>query len=544
MIAFKKKLAAFLVALLLLQPVGTVKQAEAACMTLDPFVVMFDYRDMWLELKAWFDALKDINLLYQVSINIHIPCPGEPGFNETMGDLAVIGSQIPSSWATVESVTPDLSHPIFAGGVSGSAGGGPFDLLTAPDQIAREGANWLDMLQAAYGDGTVGVVAMGANPHWLTGNEATQVDELVFDFPKGLHKEPGFGWVPGDQVVIKMTLDAPTVYERDAELKESLQKTYMLEQTKNRSEKHLLDYHVFLAGKSRSEVQHLIDRARAGDEKALEAIEETYVSPDYAEQRLRDGRRYEQVDAAIDRETLKMARQHLRGLVNINELWYVQQAAKQQTRLQRLTESSFDELYYDTNMHNMDGFFAGNSAEQDIDLLRHGYPLLTVLRHDLMFLRDNPHLKTGAFLLNGMGQPHEAVRIANILLGRTLDLPQDVNLHPDAPEELQVKGWNAVLMNNVLRDGLTRMVMARSYLNTMERKSQEMFSVEEINDTEIADLHLMRVRSELEQHSLRYHLLESHLRREQLLGIYMSLDLQGDAAPYLDFDSGSGQPFE
>ncbi|WP_292254229.1 hypothetical protein [Marinospirillum sp.] len=513
-------------------------------MTIDPFVVMFDYRDMWLELKAWLDALKDINLLYQININIRIPCPGEPGFEETMADLAVIGNQIPSSWMTVETVTPDFNHPILSGGVSGSAGGGPLDLLTAPEQLMREGGralDWLGSLEAAYGDGAVGVGAMGANPLWLTGNEATQVNELVFDFPKGLHQEPGFGWVPGDQVVIKMTLDAPTVYERDAELNESLQKTYTLEQTKSIAENKALEYRIFLAGKTEQQLLSLLSRAQAGDDAALREVEDTYHSTSYAHQQIINGQRYEQVDAAIDREILIMARQHLRGLVNINDLWYIQQASRQQSKLQRLTESSIEELYYDPNMDQMAGFFAGNSSEQDIDLLRHGYPLLTVLRHDLIFLRDNPHLKTGEFLMNGMGQPHEAVRIANILLGRTLDLPQVVNLHPDAPEELQVKGWNAVIMNNVLRDGLTRMVMARPYLVTMERKSLEA-SVDRIDDTAIADLHLMRVRAELEQHSLRQHLLESQLRREQLLGIYMTLDLQGDVAPYLDFDPDNWQP--
>lgn len=535
----KKQLIIFLTAFMLLQPVGTVQRAEAVCMAIDPFVVMFDYRDMWLALKAWLDALKNINLLYQININIYIPCPGEPGFEETMADLAVIGNQIPSAWVTVESVVPDLSNPIYAG-ASASAGGGPLDLLNMPQQEAGRFSEWLE---TAFGSTAIGVGAMGANPHWFTGNEATQVDELVFNFPKGLYQESGFGWVPGDQVVVKMTLDAPTVYERDSELNESLQKIYTLEQTKNIAEKHVLEYRIFLAGKTEQDLMDLLERAQAGDETAMKEVEDTYHSVSYANQRISNGRRYEQVDAAIDRETLKMARQHLRGLVNINNLWHEQQAAQQQARRQRLGESSIDELYYDSNMDQMAGFFAGNSSEQDIDLLRHGYPLLTVLRHDLMFLRDNPHLKTGEFLMNGMGQPHEAVRIANILLGRTLDLPQDVNLHPEAPEELQVKGWNAVLMNNVLRDGLTRMVMARPYLDTMERKSLEA-SVERIDDTAIADLHLMRVRAELEQHSLRQHLLESQLRREQLLGIYMTLDLQGDAAPHLDFDPDNWQPYD
>lgn len=568
----KKALVLLTLVFALIQPIGTTPRAQAfICQSIDPFLVIFKYLEKFQEIQAWWDSLQEMKLMFDINLNISIPCPGDgSGYVETMDDLGKFGNAIPGSWLTVESTQPTMQHPIFsaieegsflvsqaidpehlreignypkeeadrlAQWIEGNATDVEKSILSLPRQVGGAAANVSGWLKDSFGSIEEGAKKMGANPMWLSENKANQVNEIIFPMPEGLYKEPGWGWLTTDKFVISMKMDGDDTAQRQAELDKSIQELYLVEQVKKKAKNGTSEYIIFLAGKPESYVLELIHLARQGNKDAINDIKEAYRSPDYAEQRIIDGNRYIEINNAIDYDLIVMARKHLRGLTNINTVSIQQERVLRSLKQKERGLTDFHQLRWDHKTTDLTAFFSNTASDQDVDLLRHSYPTLPILIYDLAFLRDNPQLRTGEFLLSNFGDPGNAVRIANILLGRTLDIDLNtVTLDPNANDEFQVNGWNYLIMNNILRDGLTRLTMAQEYFGALDNR-KKFYTPEILDDSAIGDLHLLRVRSEVDLQSVKLHLLESQLRKERLLGIYMSLEMHGNS-PELDYNPG------
>lgn len=573
----KKSIIALALAAALIQPIGTTPVTQAACMSIDSFLSIYDYKKQYEELKEWVDALRDMNLMLEATLKISIPCPGgdsssgssssDDSYDNVMSDIGIFGSKIPSSWANVEATKSNTKHPIFNSLNNGSvlfkdsiglenlqiignmeadeanrfgswasinASQSQTQILSIP---RHEQGNLGEWLNKTFSSSEEGAMQMGINHDWVSQDNDSEVGEIIFNVPTGLYKDEGFGWVVKDQFVISLKLDEPDPHLQKIALDSAMQEIYLIDQIKSKAKHGTNEYRIFLAGKSEDYLTSLIEASRAGDEESMHKIRATYRTPDYAENEMIKGRKYIALNDSIDSDLILMTRRHLRGLQNISSIPIEQEKVFRTLNQQKRGGATAADLRFSPDRQTVDleAFFTGTPSNQDIDLLRHNYPIYLVLMKDLAYLRDNPTFRTGEFLLEGYSDPKDAVRIASILIGRTLDVdPDTVTLDPNAAPQFQNKGISYIATNNLLRDGLTRLTMAREYLEILENKKR-FYTPESIEDLLITDLQLLSVRSELELHSIKSHILESQLRRERLLGTYMALEMN-ENMPELDYN--------